>query len=151
MKHIKLYEHFTEEQIRSVLSKKDIKLNVSVDEIINRLNTKQENKFGFDSFIDDGGRFISDGDRQRMTDYIIKFKKLGLDTQRVEELLPDYELYHELNSKLTKGTSVEYEDEDEKESDEDEKIWDMLESLENSIEHFEEEIRKLAKSAKELL
>lgn len=146
MKHIQLYESYTEEQVRKVLSKDDIKLNVSVDEVINRLNYKKENRFGFDGFVDSEGEFISESDKDDMGEYIEKFKELGLDTKKIEELYPDFKKY----SKLIRSTNnwgswdinnnkIEYD-----------RLNSVIDDLEPSVDEFNKEIRILAKKANQL-
>lgn len=142
-KHIKLYESYTEEQVRNVLSKNDIKLNVPVDEVINRLNYKKENRFGFEGFLDSEGKFISEGDKDRMGDYITKFKELGLDTKKVEELFPDYKKYNELVRSPYKFFS--YGDVHNGKT-----IDIVIDELEPSVEEFDKEIRILVKKANQL-
>lgn len=152
MKHLKNFEKYTEQDVRDMLArsqrKQDIEIKTSIDNVMNNLIDTHDVKLigTFRGFIIDEGRFISEGDKRRMNQYIQEFKKMGFDTSKVEKLLPNYEKYRQLTIDLSdfgypiKGKEEEYD-----------RLNNELNSLEVDVEEFNTEIRKLAKKAKELL
>ena len=139
MKNIKLFEeyHFSKDQIENMILKaqkrSEIELKVDIDDLLDNLKSPEEDRFGFNAFVREEGRFISFGDQERMGEYIEKFKQLGLDTSKVEKLYPSIKIYY-------KNTLRDFNRELDKRMD-------LLQPL---VKEFENEIRILAKKANEL-
>lgn len=145
MKHLKLFEeyHFSKDQIRSMLlkaqKKSKIELKVDVDDLLNDLK-ETSNIFGFDYFVENEAKFISEGDYQRMGEYIEKFKNLGLNTTKIEELYPKLIRYKEIQFK-----ELDYNDSVQT------KLYKEMNSLEPFVFELQKEVKKLAIEAKKIM
>ena len=152
MKHLKNFENYSEEVIRDMLvrsqKKNDIEIKTSIDNVINNIIDPHDVKSigTFKGFIISEGDFISEGDKGRMQEYIQEFKKLGLNISKAEKLLSSYQRYWEIENQMDyvgypgKGDEEEYV-----------KFVTEQNDLEDDVEAFETEIKKLAKEAKDLL
>lgn len=151
MKHLKKFENYSEFEIKNMLvksqKKQDIEIKTSIDNVMNNLMSNHDVKLigTFKGFVIDEGNFISEGDKERMKDYIQEFKKLGINTSKAEKLLPNYIKFWKLNSDLAGWSPTKSE----------EQLYmraiNTIESLENDVDDFEIEIKRLAKEAKKLL
>ena len=159
MKHIKMYEDFSKEQIKKMLLKaqknSQIDIKVNIDDLINNLKEPKD-RTDFEQFVDDEAKFISAHDESKMGEYIQKFKELGLNTSKIERLYPDFLRYQEIHLKEIddlelKNYGLDSEDEDEEEHDKElELLYDEMDKLEPSVKELENEARILAKKAKKL-
>jgi len=156
MKHLKLYEQFSKQNVKNMLLKaqKDNKLvmRVSPETILTYLSDDMSKIGTFEGFVEDEGDFISAGDKQRMGEYIKKFKDLGLDTTKIEELFPFYKRYDAMYDDIEKihhSYSSEYGGKEGKEIAM-KKLYDEEDTLTPKVKEFETEIKALAKKANEL-
>jgi len=158
MKHLKLYEDFSKEEIKKMLLKaqrnSQIDIKINIDDLVNNLKDSKD-RTDFESFVEQGANFISAYDESKMGEYIQEFKKLGLDTSKIERLYPDYLRYQEIHMKEMDDLKIKNLGIDEDESEEEyEKEMDLLydeaDKLESSVKELENEVRILAKKAKEL-
>ncbi len=158
MKYLKIYENFSEDELKRFLQKAvkrgDISLNIDIDKLINKYKVP---KIGtFEAFVENEAKFISIGDSKQMSEYVTKLKELGLNVSKLEHLLKDYNRYHEitfLEDDLRIQIHHLYSDEkDEKKKlkIKIDKLLDEQEILKISTYKFEEELRKVVKQAKEL-
>ena len=114
MKYLKTYENHSKGKIEKVLSDA-IKngeidmVKINLNQLMNRFKDdnepeidvlKSSSPITFKYFVYSGAKFISEGDWGRMREYIEKFKKLGLNVDKVEELLPKVERYKYLQWQL---------------------------------------------------
>jgi len=158
MKHLKLYEDFSKEEIKKMLLKaqknSQIDIKVNIDDLVNNLKDPKD-RTDFESFVEKEANFISAYDESKMGEYIQEFKKLGLDTSKIEKLYPDFLRYQEIHMKEMDDLKMKNIGLDEDESEEEyEKEMDLLydeaDKLEPSVKELEAEVRILAKKAKEL-
>lgn len=153
MKHIKLFENYTKDQIKRMLQKaqknSDIDIKIDIDELIDK-NLKNPSKFGFEGFVESEGSFISWKDQLSMGEYIDKFKELGLDTTEAEKLYPKQKRYVHLQYK--EEDNIYYSGEsDAKKNAKYKKLSDEMDTLQPFIDKFNNIVRELAKKAKEIL
>ena len=102
-------------------------------EKLDKTNTHQ---FGFEGFVENDASFISEADKERMSEYITKIKETGFDVSTLEDLYPHYEEFRKL-------TLSDYGYNEE--------ISDRLDELRADVEVFEIELRKTNKKVKETL
>lgn len=127
--------------------KQDIEIKTSKDNVMNNLMSKYDVKLigTFKGFVISEGEFISEGDKERMKDYIQEFKKLGINTYKAEKLLPNYIKFWELNSDIAGWNPTKSEEQSYMNT------INTMNAIENDVDDFEIEIKRLAKKAKELL
>lgn len=152
MKHLKLFEDYSKEEIKNFLLKaqknSQIDIKTNIDELLSKLERPEIGSF--EAFVEQEGRFISQGDYDRMGSYVDRFESLGLDVSRAEELLPSLLRYNkivmkELDKYEQSGGGFSKR---EKEINL-ERLYDEMEVLEPDVKELEKEIRKLAKQAKQ--
>jgi hypothetical protein len=153
MKYLKYLEDYSTDQIENMLNraKKDnlIDKNVDIQKIIGKLQDKP--RIGtFEYFVYSKGDFVSAGDQQRMGEYIEKFKKLGLDTTRIEELYPKLQRYMKIEYKEIEDYNFGYDGSDEEKEKALNALYDESESLRKYVDEIKKEASKLAKQANEL-
>lgn len=145
MKHLQVFENYSKENITRMLlkaQKKDqIELKVEIDDVLNNLKEQPKERFGFEDFVESEARFISEGDYKRMDEYIQKFKELGLDTLKIEKLYPKLQKYKHIQLKEMDYTNT---------NSERNRLDNKLDRLQPYVDQLVEEVRKLAKQAKEL-
>lgn len=158
MKHLKLFESLEQETLKNILNKAkkngDIALNISVDEFINKYKDPEIGSFEY--FVNDEARFISANNANQMTEYVDKFENLGLNVNKLRNLLDDYNRFNRI---IYLESDLYIELEDSMSSKEDKKrlkkeIDDLIneqESLRKSYDEFKIELRKITKKAKELI
>jgi hypothetical protein len=153
MKHIKLFENYTKDQIKRMLQKaqknSDVDIKIDIDELIDK-NLKNTPQFGFEGFVEQEGRFISASDQMRMGEYIDKFKELGLDTTEAEKLYPKQKRYVYLQYK-EEDNIYDSGESDAKKNANYKKLADEMNRLQPFIDKFDKIVRELAKKAKEIL
>jgi len=148
MKHLKLFEdyHFSKEQIKNMLLKaqknSEIDMKIGVDDLLNKLKEPSTLMFGFEPFVEDEARFISEGDKKRIREYITKFKELGLNTTKIESMLPDFDKYQHIQYNKIDNTTN-----DKKLT----KLYDKLDKLEPIMTDFYNEVKRLAIEAKKII
>ena len=158
MKHLKKFENFTEQDVKDMLlksqNKHDIEIKTSIDDVMKNIkNTNSLSKLGtFEGFVEDEGKFISAADQGRMSEYIKKFKELGLDTKKVEELLPKFQRYIQIEYKELDNLSMPVYDREEaiENGRKKKNLYSESEKLRPFVDEMEKEIRNLAKKANEL-
>lgn len=156
MKHLKLFEdyHYSKDDIKNMLLKAQknskIELKVDVDELLTGLKDPTKDRFGFEAFVEEEARFISEGDYKRMGEYIEKFKKLGLDTTKIEGLYPKLVRYKEIQFKDLDYGGFDYDTEQERKRIV-ARLEKELDKLEPFVEELKIEVKRLAKEAKELI
>jgi len=145
--------------INKLVDSGDITLNDKTPEqIVDTLigKTKKYPQFGFESLMltladDDKKDFISEGDRERMGDYIKKIKDMDIDTSKLEELYPSVEreriLYLKEEDKIRFNNELSEEEKDEAYD----KLYKEIDSLKNNVKEFENELKKLSKQVVEKL
>ena len=159
MKNIKTFENFTEQDVKNMLlksqKKNDIEIKTSIDDVIKNItNTGNLSKLGtFEGFVEQEGRFISASDQGRMSEYVQKFKELGLDTKRAEELLPKFQRYIQIEYKELDKYSmpVSTKEEAHEYGKKLNQLYAESEKLRPVVDEMEKEIRILAKKANEIL
>jgi len=159
MKNIKTFENFTEQDVKNMLlksqKKNDIEIKTSIDDVIKNItNTGNLSKLGtFEGFVEQEGRFISAADQGRMSEYVQKFKELGLDTKKAEELLPNFQRYVQIEYKEIDKYSmpVSTKEEAHEYGRKLNQLYDESEKLQPFVKEMENEVRKLAKEANQLL
>jgi len=149
MKYLKTYETFDEKELREFLKKAEEKgeivLKADIDKIV---KPYIEYKLGtFEYFISSEARFISEGDRNRMGDYIERFKEMGINVDKLEELNNKYQHFRKLHNDLD---IIDFEGKDAINRSSKE-IWKEIDVLGNIEKDFEKEVKKIAKEAKHLL
>jgi hypothetical protein len=114
--------------------------------------SKKYPQFGFENFFistADGKMFVSEGDKERMPEYIKRIKDMGIECSKLEELLPKYEEWRKLGSDDYHGYDEDgneitpedyYDDYDRK-----------LKELQPLAEKFEEELKNISKKVVEKL
>jgi hypothetical protein len=158
MKNIKNFENFTEQDVKNMLlksqKKNDIEIKTSIDDVIKNItNSGNLSKMGtFEDFVEQEGRFISVADQKRMPEYVQKFKELGLNTKKVEELLPKFQRYVQIEYKEIDKYSmpVSTKEEAHEYGKKLNQLYDESEKLLPFVDEMEKEIKILAKKAKEL-
>lgn len=158
MKHLQLFENYTEDELKRFLQKAvkrgDITLNIDIDELASKNKIPKIGTFEY--FLEEEGKFISTGDSERMTEYVNKFEELGINVRVLKYLLKDYNRYHKityLEDDLRMEIHLLPDDENSEEEKieiEIEKLLDEQTKLQSSVDKFEQEIRKIAKEAKNL-
>jgi len=149
MKYLKTYETFNEKELRDFLKKSEEKGEIVIKADIDKI-VKPYIKYElgtFENFVSDEARFISEGDRNRMEKYIERFKEMGLDVNKLEELNTKYQKFRELHKQLD---IIDFEGKDSVNRSSKE-IWKEIETLEHIVPEFEKEVKKIAKEAKHLL
>lgn len=146
MKRLKLFEDFSKDDIKNMLSKaqkkSQLELKVDADEILTNLDDPLKDRFGFKAIVREEARFLSEGDYQRMGEYIQQFKELGLDTTRIEKLYP----------KLQKYKQIQLRDMDyARTNSEIKKLDDKLDKLQPYVDELVQEVKRLAKEAKKIV
>lgn len=150
MKYLKQFEDYSREQIEDMLNraKKDsiIDKDVDINKVIDKLHDRP--KLGtFEEFVDSEANFISHGNRENMAEFIQKFKQMGLDTKKAEELYPklkrDLELMNEIDGLRFGGFNSE-----EERNKKEEELYQEEDDLREYVKELELEIKKLAKQAK---
>lgn len=152
MKYLKFFEFFTKEQVKKYLLKAQqnskIDPNVNVDDLLKGLKETSE-KTEFEKFVESEADFISEGDYNRMNEYIEEFKKLNLDVSKLESLYPKLKRYKEIQYKdLYYGEFV-----DLKKKERNKKIFELdeeLDELQPFVDEFIKEIKIIAKKANEI-
>lgn len=122
---------------------------------------KKYPQFGFESFMiaaANNNMFISEGDKERMGEYIQKIKDLGIDVPELEKLYKRYEKFNNLWKEEDKlSDELNFYDEDDEEYD---KINNRLLELEEFLEteeydklvnNFKKELQKISKKVVEKL
>lgn len=135
MKHLKIFEEYSKKDIKRFLVKaekdKDLTINSDMTELLNKLDdSKIKERFGFIGFVESDGAFISQSVYMNAYEYVHKFKEMGLDTTKIEKLLPNVKKYNDLSM-------LSYNEDRGKEMDE----------LREYVDLFDIEIRKLATEA----
>lgn len=120
------------------------------DIIINK--NKKYPQIGFESFFINASNdkmFISEGDKERMAEYIDKVKELGIECFKLEELLPYYEQWRKLGLEEYNG----YDESDNEISEEEyyKQYDDKFEKLKPVAEEFEKELKNISKKVAEKL
>lgn len=146
MKRLKLFEDFSKDDIKNMLSKaqkkSQLELKVDADEILTNLDDPLKDRFGFKAIVREEARFLSEGDYQRMGEYIQQFKELGLDTTRIEKLYP----------KLQKYKQIQLRDMDyARTNSEIKKLDGKLDKLQPYVDELVQEVKRLAKEAKKIV
>jgi len=153
----------TLEIISKLVSDGNIKLEDITPEQITDLiigKNKKYPQFGFESFMlsaADGKMFISEGDKERMGDYIQKIKDLGIECTELERLYKFYKERQDLYVTIEKIEQDLYHDShlDEIESDnlkkELDSSYEKLDDLISYIKEFERELREISKKVVEKL
>lgn len=122
---------------------------------------KKYPQFGFESFMiaaANDNLFISEGDKERMGEYIQKIKDLGIDVSELEKLYKRYEKFNNLWKEEDKlSDELNFYDEDDEEYD---KINDRLQEIgeflktgeyEKVVDNFKKELQKISKKVVEKL
>lgn len=152
MKTLKTFENFSKEEIKEILQKAQKNSDIKINNIDNFLDKymKPVERFGFNAIVREEARFLSEADYDRMGEYIEKFKALNIDTSKIEELYPKLVRYRKL---LTLEDNHRYEYFDTKKEKEEayEKIIDETDDLQQYVDQLKEEVKVLAKQAKELI
>ena len=158
MKHLQLFENFSEDELKRFLQKAvkrgDITINVDVDELVSKHKVPKVGTFEY--FIEEEGKFISIADSERMTEYVAKLKEMGLNVSYLERMLPDYVRYHKityLEDDLRSEIYELFDDEKDQEDEIEKKIEVLLDEQNNlieKVEDFERELKKMVKKAKEI-
>ena len=159
MKRLKTFENFSEQDVKNMLLKAQknnkIEIKTSIDDVLKNItNTGNLSKIGtFEGFVEQEGRFISAADQKRMSEYVQKFKELGLNTKKVEELLPKLQRYIQIEYKELDDYSMSVSSREEaiENGERLKKIYDESEKLQPFVKEFENQIRILAKKANKLL
>lgn len=144
MKHLKIFEEYSKEDIKNMLlkaqKKSQLTINSDVDDVLGNLKDPIP-RFGFEAIVEEEARFLSEADYQRMGEYIQKFKELGLDTSIIEKLYP----------KLQKYKHIQFKELDYTTTNSERKILDdKLDKLQPFVDQLEQEVKKLAKQAKQI-
>lgn len=149
MKHLELYENYTEKNIKDMLlksqRKSQIDIKAPIEDILKNIKNDISLIGTFEGFIEDEGSFISEGDKKRMGEYIKKMKDLGINTTKIEKLLPKYERYVYLSYETSDMREFDYKNPKYI------KLLDEYDSLEPYAEKFENEIKILAKRTKRII
>lgn len=151
MKKLKLFENFTKDNIKNLLLKgekeNDIIIKTNIDDFLDK-NLKPKEQFGFNAFVEEEGKFISEADYERMGEYIQKFKDLGLNTSKIEELYPKLQRYKHIEMKelddLPYNSDYTRKEREQKE----EELLTELDNLIPYVDELDKEVRNLAKQAK---
>jgi hypothetical protein len=121
---------------------------------------KKYPQFGFENFMlsaSNGKMFISEGDKERMGDYIQRIKDLDIECTGLEKLYKYYKEYYDLYNKIEKTENElhrnTYLEEKEREelADKLETFYGKLDGLESYIDDFKNELQKISKIVVEKL
>jgi len=150
---MRLFEDFTKQQVKDMLLKAQknskIDTNLNIDDLLTGLKDQSE-KTAFEKFVESEAKFISEGDYQRMEEYIEEFKKLKLDVSKLEQLYPKLKRYKEIeNNDFYYGYYVDYKKKDKKRKISE--LNDEIDKLQPLVNQFIKEVKVMAKKAKELL
>ena len=134
---------------------KDITPEQITDLIIGK--NKKYPQFGFESFMlsaAEGKMFISEGDKERMGDYIQKIKDLGIECSSLEQLYIFYKEYCDNTNELDKLESELYHTHDEDKKEINDKIPELInriDDLQPYIGKFKNELQSISKKVVEKL
>jgi DNA repair ATPase RecN len=112
---------------------------------------KKYSQIGFESFfinMADGNGFVSEGDKERMGEYINKIKEMGIDIPKLEKIYDDFKI---LNKKLKDIDNLEQNlrsmDKDDEEYDD---LKEELEKLYNDVEKYDKVLNDLKNELKKI-
>ena len=137
---------------------KDITPEQITDLIIGK--NKKYPQFGFENFMLSVAKdkmFISEGDKERMGDYVQKIKNLGIECSELEKAYKYYKEYYDLYDEIEKTEHELHHDTylDEKERKELanklESSYGKLDGLESYLDNFKKELQKISKKVVEKL
>jgi hypothetical protein len=152
MKYIKLFENYSKEEIKNFLLKaqknSQVEIKTNIDELLSKLEQPEIGTFEY--FVETEARFISEYNYQHMGSYIDRFEELGLDTSRIEELLPSLLRYKKIQMKEIERYEHGGYSRKEREMNLD-RLYDEMDELAPYVEELEKEVKKLAKQAKLLM
>lgn len=128
--------------IKQLVDNGDIELKgKSVEQITDLIVGKEKKypQFGFENFIinaANGNFFVSEGDRQRMGEYIERISKLGIDTTKLEKLY--LSVKKQLELELNEIDNIHMNPDLTKKQEEEElnKIYDEINRLQPDIDKF---------------
>jgi len=154
MKYLKHFENYSRQQIEDMLNKAKrdsiIDKNIDINKIISKLHDTP--KFGtFESFVDSEGNFLSEGDKQRMGEYIQEFKKLRLDTKKIEKLYPKLKRYLDITYREIENIESDYFDSKEEKNAALDKLYLEEDEMYKYVKELKKEAANLAKQAKIIL
>ena len=145
MKHLKIFEDYSKENIKNMLlkaqKKSQLTINSDVEDVLGNLKQPIP-RFGFEAIVEEEARFLSEADYQRMGEYIQKFKELGLDTSIIEKLYPKLQKYKHIQFKESDYATT---------NSERNRAYDRLDKLQPFVYQLDQEVEKLAKLAKQTL
>jgi len=151
MKHLKLFENYSKEDVRRILTDAVKKGDVNVDDILTKLDGTTEPDWRTDPFghmVYTNAKFISEADKKSMPEYVEKLKKMNVDTSKLEELLPKFMKYRQhslFDEDNIRFTSYDSEEEKDKAYGE---LYDKMDKLLPFVKEFKKELRKTLEEMK---
>ncbi len=149
MKHLKTFESYTDSDIKRMIDKTtnkgDMDLRVSPEEFIT--NGKAPELGSFEYFVSRDEPFYSEGVKSRIGEFVDKFKELGLDISKIENIKDTFKKVQDLDYQID-NLRFDYSTPVEEKYDEEERLEAEIEELKPSIELLKIEISRLIKEVR---